>query len=571
MIARGSDLSMKDRYPIGSSIPRDRLVEVADQPEYADIQIPRPEEAWNIGDRLSDAMVRAGKGELVAALHAETARSYTFAALARESDRLAAGLIRLGIGVGDRIAYRTVNDPDVLVVMLAIWKAGGVVVPVPAQAKSNEIRHFIADTGARLFFIHGHAGPLEDIDAAVDKSSIEKLIGFGDGHEAWSIPSWNAVKTDDNAVLPDVDPDQVAIIWHTGGTTGTPKGCYHTHKRFLMAGYAFGEGAGVAPGQRWTAAAPVGHALGIIHHTIFSVLHGATAVFMEKYADPTVVLRAVSEHKITTLTALMTSWARMMPVLRADPATDTSSLRRCFAMWQSASAADVFDFWLDRGVELLNNFGSTSFATWVLIPPLGVQSPRAALGRALPGYRVEAVEVENGALRILPRGTTGRMAVKGPSGLTYWGLPDLQKRDVVDGWTLSDDLIQYDEYGNAHYLGRTDYMISTAGYKVAPVEVEQVLSRHPAVREVSVVPAPCPIRQQIVVAYVALHDDAEAGDALKQELVELAKSELASYKVPRRISFVAALPRDAVGKVQTKAVKQWADRAAAHEQAAARR
>jgi 2-aminobenzoate-CoA ligase len=247
----------------------------------------------------------------------------------------------------------------------------------------------------------------------------------------------------------------------------------------------------------------------------------------------------------------------MAEVIRADVAIDVRSLRRCFAMWQSASSAEVFDFWMSRGVELLNNFGSTSFATWVLVPPLGLKSPRAALGRPLTGYRVEAVEIVAGKVRPVKQGL-GRMAVHGPTGLTYWNLPELQKRDVIDGWTLSDDLIEFDGEGNAHYLGRTDYMISTAGHKVAPVEVEQVLSRHAAVHEVAVVPAPCPIRHEIVVAYVVLHKHFSGNEVLKEELQAFVKFELSAYKVPRRIEFVEALPRDAVGKVQTKIIMQWA-------------
>lgn len=551
---------MKDIYPAKTTIPAHCLVPAAAQPDFTEISIPDEAEGCNVGDRLADAHVRAGRGALVAAIQAETGCSYTFADLARESSRLAAGLILAGIRVGDRIAYRSTNHIDVLVVMLAIWKAGGVVVPVPAQAKSGEIRLFLDDTNAVLLFLHAGAGPFQDVETAVRGSSVREIIGFGDGHKSLPIRSWDALAIDEPLTAPPTHPDQVAIVWHTGGTTGRPKGCYHTHRRFLLAGYALGEGAGTRIGQRWSAAAPMGHALGIIHQTIYTLLHGATVVFVERYSDPQVLLKAVGDHKITTLTALMASWARMAEVARADAAVDISSLQRCFAMWQSASAADVFDFWLSRGVELLNNFGSTSFATWVLIPPLGVSPPRAALGRALPGYRVEAVAIENGSLRVLPQGEIGRMAVRGPSGLTYWNLPDMQARDVVDGWTLSDDLIQYDHEGNAHYLGRTDYMISTAGFKVAPVEVEQVLSRHAAVREVSVVPAPCPIRQEIVVAYIALHSAAQASEALQRELQDLVRKDLATYKVPRHIEFVDALPRDSVGKVQTKIVKQWADK-----------
>jgi 2-aminobenzoate-CoA ligase len=548
---------MKDRYAQGTTIPAGCLVDIKDQPDYTPHAIPWPDESCNVGTRLADLHVKKGRGDIVAAIHVETGRQYTFAELAQQSSRLAGGLMEFGIRPGDRVAYRTTNDPDALIVMLAIWKAGGVVVPVPAQAKAAEIKHFVTDTGARLFFTHGHSGPVDDIKTAARGSAVEEIVGFGAGHDSWEVRSWEELKSTRNAVLPAVDQDQVAIIWHTGGTTGVPKGCYHTHKRFLMGGYAFGEGTGATIGQRWMAAAPIGHALGILHYTIFSMLHGATVVFVEQYSNPRTLLNALVKHKVTTLTALMASWAKMAEVVRADAAADVSSLQRCFAMWQSASSAEVFDFWMSRGVELLNNFGSTSFATWILVPPLGVKSPRAALGRPLPGYRVEAVEVVAGTIRPIKKGF-GRMAVRGPTGLTYWNRPELQRRDVIKGWTLSDDLIEFDGEGNAHYLGRTDYMISTAGHKVAPVEVEQVLSCHAAVHEVAVVPAPSPIRHQIVAAYVVLREGFSGGEELKKELQAFVKSKLSAYKAPRKIEFVEALPRDAVGKVQTKVIMQWA-------------
>ena len=166
--------------------------------------------------------------------------------------------------------------------------------------------------------------------------------------------------------------------------------------------------------------------------------------------------------------------------------------------------------------------------------------------------------VEDGTVRILPQGEIGRMAVKGPTGLTYWNLPELQLRDVIQGWTLCDDLIRFDETGNAQYMGRSDYMISTAGFKVAPAEVEQILARHPAVREVAVVPAPDAIRQEIVVAFVSLSPGALGDEFLEMQLRDLVARELSSYKAPRHIYFIDSLPRDAVGKVQTKLVKQWA-------------
>src|SRR5262249_44231774 len=154
--------------------------------------------------------------------------------------------------------------------------------------------------------------------------------------------------------------DSVAIVWHTGGTTGTPKACYHTHRRFLLGGYAVGAATGIQPGERWAAAAPVGHALGFIYHTIYTLLHGATIVTIENFARPEVVLEAINRQRVGTFTAISATWARMLEAIRAKPRLgELPSLQRAYAMWQSASSTEVYVAWQDRGLELLNNFGST--------------------------------------------------------------------------------------------------------------------------------------------------------------------------------------------------------------------
>jgi 2-aminobenzoate-CoA ligase len=238
---------------------------------------------------------------------------------------------------------------------------------------------------------------------------------------------------------------------------------------------------------------------------------------------------------------------------------DLSSLRRGYAMWQTASSSSVRDRWEAQGIQLLNNYGSTAFATWPLVPRRGEWFRPASLGRPLPGYEIEVVEREGDRLTQVT-GRMGQMAVRGPTGLTYWNRPDLQRRDVVDGWTVADDLIEFDETGNATYLGRSDYLISTAGFKVAPAEVEAVLGRHPAVAEVAVVGAPDPMRQEVVMAFVVVREGIRAGEDLANQLREAVKRSLSPYKYPRRVEFVDRLPRDGVGKVQVAILQKWADR-----------
>lgn len=553
---------MRDDYPTDTQVPPGHLVPAEHQPEYLDFQaMPSTpiSQAHNVGVALSDAQVAHGRSEAVAAIHAESGATYTYGRLARESRKLASGLMRYGIRKGDRIAYSTANDPAAIIVMLAAWKAGAIVVPIPANTRAAEVANYVEDTRPRILFVHPRAGNLEAIRAQKATLGFEAIYSFSDEGVETGFPSWTELFHENTLPAADVDPNQPAIVWHTGGTTGRPKGCYHTHKRFLAAGLSFGAGASVRAGQRWASAAPIGHALGIIHSTIYSMLNGATVVFIENFSDARHLLACIAQYRITHFTALMITWGKMADELRSGLGWNGESLARCFAMWQTASSADIFDFWKNRGVELLNNFGSTSFANWVLIPPLDEPTPRAALGKPMPGYQVEAVEITDGELRVLPRGELGRMAVRGPSGLTYWNHLDYQKRDVVDGWTVCDDIIRYDEGGIAHYLGRSDYMISTAGFKVAPIEVEQALSKHPGVKEVAVIPAPCPIRYEQVCAFIVLNPGFAPGSELKKELRDLVSNELSPYKAPRMIRFIDALPRDSVGKVQGALVKKLLD------------
>ena len=547
---------MRDVYPSYPSLPPEWLVPPDRQPEYLPIPGLTLAERIDLGEALSDAHVAAGRGDLTALIHHETGERLTYRQLADGSRRAAAALRGLGVRPGDRVALRGPNRPWLVVAALGAWKLGAIVVPTPVQARAAELRYFVADTQPAVLLCAADPSVVAEIPEAVANGAVPHVLTAGGA--AGGYRSWDELLTDPQVAtrLPAVPLDSVAIVWHTGGTTGHPKGCYHTQRRFLLGGHALGRAVGTAPGQVWAAAAPIGHALGFIYHTIYTLLHGATIVLIEGFGRPEVVLRAIEEHRVDTFTAIAATWARLLESMQAGTRADLSSIRRAYAMWQSASSTAVSDAWAARGIHLLNNFGSTAFATWVLVPPLGAVLPAASLGRTAPGYRIVATEPDVSGVEALPANTPGRMAVRGPTGLTYWRRAELQRRDVVDGWTLVDDLIRIDGTGATEYLGRTDFLISTAGYKVAPVEVERVLAGHAAVREVAVLGIPDPVRQEVVAAFVALHPGYEPGDALRKELQDLVKSQLSPYKYPRRVEFVEALPRDDVGKVQPRRLKE---------------
>lgn len=550
---------MPDIYPDYPALPAEWLVRPEDQPDYLELPGVILDESVSLGAALSDAQVARGLGEQVAIIHHETGVQLTFGDISRRSDALAEGLLTLGVAPGDRVGIRSPNCPEGIVAAVAVWKTGAVVVPIPFIARSSELDFYFTDTRPKVLIADGRA---EDVPMVIDRAragDVAHVITFGVEKAPEGATTWqDAVANSTPRQQANVQLDGVAVVWHTGGTTGTPKGCYHTQRRFLLAGLSYGMATQAGPGQRWAAAAPIGHALGLIHHTIFTLLHGATIVLIERYPDPANLLAAINQHAVTTFTAITSSWARMADVLDRGECSAPTTLRTGFAMWQSSSSSDVADSWRAHGVTLLNNFGSTAFATWVLIPRMGETVPQGALGSPAPGYEVCVVEASTGER--VPDGEIGQMSVRGVSGLTYWRLPDKQRDDVRNGWIYVDDLVQDMGAEVYAYLGRTDFLISTAGHKVAPSEVENVLSQHPGVKEVVVIGLPDPIRQEAVAAFVVVADGVDADDDLRRELQTLVKTQLSPYKYPRVVEFLDALPRDHVGKVQPKLVREHAMR-----------
>jgi 2-aminobenzoate-CoA ligase len=543
---------MKDIYPRLDTLPTEWLTAPEDQPDYFGVPGVTLDEGTDLGSMLCDVQVSGA----VAIVHHETGRSLTFGELAAVSDRAAAAFAALGVRPGDRIALRGGNCPEMVIAAIATWKIGAVVTLIPPLARAAEVEFFLEDTQPRLLVLM----QAEDLDRfpGLTVVAVAAVQASGPG-----VLDWDAL-LESAGPRPNVatDLDRVAVVWHTGGTTGRPKGCYHTQRRFLLGGLSLGMATGAAPGQRWAAAAPMGHALGFIHSTNFTLLNGVTLVVVSDFARPAVMLEALARHEVTQFTAIAASWAGLLETLEAGDAPEPAALTRGFAMWQSSSASEVADGWRRRGIELLNNFGSTAFATWVLVPPVlvppgGRPVPRASLGQAAPGYEVLAVDPDlSQGLRPVATGEPGRMAVRGPTGLTYWRLPTKQQVDVQFGWSLQDDLIRFDRDGLADYLGRTDFMISTAGHKIAPVEVETVLSSHPAVREAVVFGLPDATRRETVAAFVVLNQGFSPSDGLRRELQDWVKSRLAPYKYPRRLDFIDAIPRDSVGKVQPRILKE---------------
>jgi 2-aminobenzoate-CoA ligase len=549
-------------YPTLETLNADGLVPAEMQPAYLELDGATAPDPMNLCAEIVDRHVGLGWAERPAIFFSDDTQTITFGQLQAQTQALAGGLISLGLKMGDRVGVRFPNRPEGVIAMLAVWRAGGAVLPVPPQARAAELPDYVADVGARFLIVHDSEADIEEVRKAGATLGVEQVIAGPDG-AGTPFLSWRELVA---GAEPLIDPvpvaaDMPSVFWHTGGTTGKPKCCYHTAGQYFSAGKAAGRAFKLDPATdiHFGFPGPIGHAAGMIGRTNVSLLNGVPYVEVERISDPGAILRAMSDYGVTWMMAIAVTWARLLKLYRSSPGEyDLSKLTKAYGPMMSVIAEDVYDGWVEVGHPVQNCMGSTQFGTWFLVPPPGGKAPAGSVGFPAPGYEAKIIDAGAPGFKKLPRGEVGLLCVRGPSGLTYWNRPEMQKRDVRDGWTVMDDLAKMADDGSIWYLGRSDFMISSAGFKIAPVEVEEAVGRHPAVDEVSVVASPDPERGEVVTAFIVLKNGIPGDEDLAKDIQDYVKREISPYKYPRRIIFVPSLPRDLVGKVQVRELRDLA-------------
>jgi len=503
----------------------------------------------NAGVELCDAQVAAGHGDRVALIGNGRARTYK--ELADWSNRIAHALVEdYGVAPGHRLLIRGPNNPAMVACWLAATKAGAVVVNTMPMLRAAELAKIVDKAEVSLALCDTRA--LDELVACAKSSRfLNKVIGF-DGtanHDAeldraaLSKPvRFDAVRT---------GRDDVALLGFTSGTTGEPKATMHFHRDLLIIadGYAR-EVLGVTPDDIFVGSPPLAFTFGLGGLAIFPLRFGAAAALLEQ-ASPANMVELIERHRATISFTAPTAYRAMMAAM--EEGADLSSLRLAVSAGETLPAP-VYEEWTRRtGKPILDGIGSTELLHIFITNRVDDRAP-GATGRAVGGYEARIVD---DAMRDVPVGEVGRLAVRGPTGCRY--LADPRQRDYVrDGWNLTGDSFRQDADGRYHFAARSDDMIVSAGYNIAGPEVEAALLAHPMVRECAVIGAPDSDRGQIVEAHIVLTDDA-APDALTVKLLQdHVKAVIAPYKYPRAIRFVDALPKTATGKIQRFRLRQAA-------------
>jgi 2-aminobenzoate-CoA ligase len=287
---------------------------------------------------------------------------------------------------------------------------------------------------------------------------------------------------------------------------------------------------------------PLAFTFGLGGLLVFPFRIGATALLLEE-ASPPKLIEAMSRLHATVCFTAPTAYRAMASLWEGHT---PQHLRTCVSAGETLPRA-TFDLWEQTtGIRIIDGIGATEMLHIFISSPVSEVVP-GSTGRVVPGYTARVVDDEG---RELPRGEVGRLAVRGPTGCRYLDDEERQRAYVQDGWNYTGDAYVQDEAGRFWYQARTDDMIISSGYNIAGPEVENVLLEHDAVAECGVVGLPDDERGSVVAAFVVLREGHAPDDAMTKILQDHVKAAIAPYKYPRRIHFVARLPRTQTGKLQ---------------------
>jgi 2-aminobenzoate-CoA ligase len=519
---------------------RDRLPPPDQWPLLAFEPLGYPERI-NAAVELTDRMVERGFGDHVALIG--HGRRRTYKELTDWTNRLAHALVdHYGIKPGNRILIRSANNPAMIACWLAATKVGAVVVNTMPMLRAGELSKIVdkAEIGVALC----DTRILDELVAcAKDSRFLKTVVGF-DGtanHDA----ELDRIALD-KPVRYDAVPtgrDDVALLGVTSGTTGVPKVTMHFHRDILAIADTYARHVlGVQPTDVFVGSPPIAFTFGLGGLAVFPLRFGAAAALIET-ATPPALVGLIETYRATICFTAPTAYRAMLAAVD-DPAR-LASLRLAVSAGETLPAP-VYEAWTARtGTPILDGIGSTEMLH-VFISNTPDDHRPGSTGRPVPGYEAKVVDEH---MNEVPRGTIGRLAVRGPTGCRY--MDDPRQRDYVgDGWNLTGDAFVQDEDGRFRFAARNDDMIVSAGYNIAGPEVEAALLSHPAVAECAVIGAPDEERGQIVEAYVVLAAGHAGDPALLLALQNHVKAVIAPYKYPRSVRFVDGLPKTATGKVQ---------------------
>jgi 2-aminobenzoate-CoA ligase len=425
---------------------------------------------------------------------------------------------------------------------LAATKAGAVVVNTMPMLRAGELGQIVDKAEISLALCDTRL--MEELVACSKTSAFCKtVIGFDGTANHDAELDRVALNKSVKFTAAKTGRDDVALLGFTSGTTGSPKATMHFHRDLLIIADCYArEVLGVTPDDVFVGSPPLAFTFGLGGLAVFPLRFGAAAALLEQ-ASPANLIEIIQSYKATICFTAPTAYRAMLAAM--DAGADLSSLRAAVSAGETLPGP-VYDAWMAKtGKPMLDGIGATEMLHIFISNRFGDSRP-GCTGKPVGGYEARIVDDD---MNEAPRGTVGRLAVRGPTGCRYLA-DERQTKYVRDGWNLTGDSFTQDAEGYFHFAARSDDMIISAGYNIAGPEVEAALLSHAAVKECAVVGRADEARGQIVEAHVVLEAGA-IGDALMIKLLQdHVKATIAPYKYPRAVIFTETLPKTQTGKIQ---------------------
>lgn len=502
----------------------------------------------------------------------------TYGELDRLSNGLAAAFKDMGLRKGDRVLVVLQNIPLFPVAVYAAWKLGCIVVPLNPMYKETELAYFCRDSGARLLLLQEASARGLDL-SFLEGTSVEKVLavsalgGLPEGADlppmlrgletgpvpgTVSLDALLATYQGRDAGVADLGPGDVAYLTYTSGTTGPPKGAMNTHGNIAFNARVYVSMLRIEPTDVILGVAPLFHVTGEVAHLALAALAGLPVVLFYRF-DPGEALRLLERWKVTISVGSITVYIALMnhPDIGKR---DLSRLVKAYSGGAPVSEALVARFEGLTGQYIYNVYGMTEtnspshITPWKMRAPVDPESGALSVGLPVHNCVMRIVDTEDGT-RELPAGEVGEIVDSGPVVIPgYWNKPEETAHAIRNGWLYTGDVGKMDENGWFYMLDRKKDLIVASGYKVWPRDVEDVLYKHPAVKEAAVVGVPDAYRGETVKAFVTLKEG--AGEVLPETLIAFCKERMAAYKYPRQVEIVSEIPKTLTGKFLRRTLRE---------------
>jgi malonyl-CoA/methylmalonyl-CoA synthetase len=468
----------------------------------------------------------------------------SYAELYTRAGRVARALVDLGVEPGDRVAAQIDKSPDAIVLALACFRAGAALLPLNTAYTLAELEYFLGDSEPALTLCR--PPQLEAVRALSERLSLRKVESLGDHGDG----TFSARVAETREELPTVarGPHDLAAILYTSGTTGRSKGAMLTHENLSSNAEALVGLWRFTDSDTLIHALPVYHTHGLFVATNVALMAGATMIFQPKF-DADAIMAAMP--RATSLMGVPTFYTRLLE--HPGLTREATKHMRLFVSGSAPLLAETHERWREKtGHAILERYGMTE-TNMIASNPYDGDRIAGTVGFPLPGVSLRIAEPESGAA--LAQGEVGVIEVKGPNVFKgYWRMPEKTAAEFrPDGYFITGDLGRIDARGYVHIVGRAKDLIISGGFNIYPKEVESEIDALEGVVESAVVGLAHPDFGEGVAAVVVRVPGASIDEfAIREALA----ARLAKFKQPKRVFFVEALPRNAMGKVQKAALRE---------------